>query len=162
MMRTLLTVFFSVAVAAQANSITINFDSSSLKGNPGTELFVTGTLTNDTGSTLFINSDSFTFAISGALLPSPFMSDAPSSLSADATSSDIVLFEIVIPALQPAGPYVGAFTVVGGASNSASDNEGSNPFTATVYAPEPSSFLLCGAGIAMLMRRRLSKLDARS
>jgi hypothetical protein len=156
MIRTLLTVFFSVAVAAQANNITVNFDAASLVGLPGTTLYVTGTLTNDTDNTIYIKSDSFTFAITGALNDSVFLTDAPASLAPDATSSDFELFTIAIPPAQAPGGYDGVFSVMGGSTPSAFENQGSNPFMDGVEAPEPSSFLLCAAGIAILWRRRRS------
>jgi len=160
-MRALILVVIAFAAAANADELSVNLDSSTLTGLPGDTLMFTGTLTNNTSDTLFINSDSFTFDIAGALDDSPFLLNAPISLDGGVTSSDFEMFDIDIPPGQGTGAYMGSFTVLGGVDGNAQDNLGTASFEVDVV-PEPASYLLFGSALAMLagwrvLRARLAK-----
>ena len=152
-MRALFVILFASAVAANATQISLNLDSATLSGLPGQMLDFTGTLTNNTGATLFINSDSFTFAINGALDDSPFLLNAPLSINAGVTSADFEIFDVIIPGGQALGPYTGSFTVLGGTDGSQQNNLGSASFTVEV-TPEPASYLLISCAVALLLAYR--------
>ena len=68
------------ATAAQAATITITLDQPNQFATPGTTVDFTGTITNNTAGTVFLNGD--TFNIGGASLTlddSPFFANAPLS-----------------------------------------------------------------------------------
>ena len=157
-MRALVTILFGLAVAAHASVLTVSFNPNPLSGPPGDTLQFMGTLTNDTSNTVFINSDSFSFAIPGALDDTPFLNNAPISLGPLAMSSPFIFFQVTIPAVQAPGPYDGVFTVLGGANGNAMDNLGAGNFEVHVVTPEPASLLLCAAaGLALVVRRRKAR-----
>ena len=160
-MRALIPILFAFAAAANADQIMVNLDSTTLSGGPGVELMFTGTLTNTTADTLFINSDSFTFQITGALDDSPFLTNAPISIDAGLTSGDFEMFDINIPVSEPPGTYIGTFTVLGGSDGSVLSNLGSASFSVNVATPEPASYLLLGASLAFLLGRRHLRLLSR-
>jgi hypothetical protein len=152
-MRALFTIFFVMVVAAQADTVlTVTFTPDTVAGDPGSAVLIFGTLTNNTTDTVFINSDSFTFAIPGALDDSPFLANAPASLDPSQTSSSFEFFEVDIPNDQPLGAYTGVFTVLGGADGNAMDNLGSSPFEVDAV-PEPAPFFLIGTVLAGLLLR---------
>ena len=158
-MRILLPVFLAVAGACHGSMLSVSLIPDSLIGNAGDVIQFAGTLSNTTGSTVFLNSDSFTFAITGALNDTPFFLNSPFSMIAFESSGTFDLLEIVIPLGQAPGTYDGVFTVLGGTTDSAVDPIGSAAFHLTVNAatadtPEPGSLLLMSAGVAGLMWRR--------
>ena len=150
-MRVLIPILLVLAAGANAAELSVNLDQSTLSGFPGQTLLFTGTLTNNTAGTLFINADSFTFAINGALDDSPFLNNAPFSIGAGGTSFDFEMFDVNIPPGQASGPYGGVFTVLGGTGGEAMDNLGSTSFTANVETPEPATYLLFALGLALLL-----------
>jgi hypothetical protein len=153
-MRTFLfAILFGLATLCQADTLTINLTESTLSGGPGDELDFTGTLTNNTSDTVFINSDSFTFAIPGALDDSPFLNNAPFWLDPNETSTSFELFDVVIPAGTANGTYPGALTVLGGVDGNAMDNLGAVAFE-VVATPEPGFLPVLAAGLAYLIYRR--------
>jgi hypothetical protein len=161
-MRALIPILFIFAAAA-ANAdglpdLSVNLDSSTLSGVAGDDLMFTGTLTNNDTTTLFINSDSYTFAI-GGLDDSPFLNNAPISLDAGATSSDFEIFDVNIPLGQTPDSYGGVFTVLGGTDGNALNVLGSASFTVDVEAatatPEPAPYPLFALAIALFVGARL-------
>jgi hypothetical protein len=152
----------AVAAAHGSTLLTVSFSIPTQSGNPGDLLQFSGSLTNNTGSTVFINSDSFTFAISGAVDDSPFLTNAPISLPAFGSSGSFEFLQVLIPLSQPGGTYDGTFDVLGGASDTQQDLLGSAAFHVTVNSaspsvPEPQSLILMAAGVAALaFRRRLA------
>jgi len=105
-MRSLLSIFFGLATLCHASStFTITFTPDTLSGNPGDTLQFFGTLTNNTASTVFINNDSFTFAITGAADDSPFLTNAPVSLGPNGTSGSFEFIDVTIPLAQAVGTY---------------------------------------------------------
>jgi hypothetical protein len=121
-----------------------------------------GSLTNNTADTVFINSNSFTFAIPAAVDDSPFLNNAPFFLVGFGSSALFEFLDVTIPPAQAAGTYDGFFTVQGGLTESTMDPIGDTAFQVTVNstAPEPGSLLLMAAGLASLIaRRRLTTID---
>lgn len=154
-MRVLLILLFGLATAAQASSIlTLSFDVTPQTGFPGQVAEFSGTLFNNTGNTEFINSDSFTFAIPGAVNDSSFLNFAPISLGPNALSTDFEMLAITVPNGEAPGHYQGVLTVLGGTTGSAMDTIGSASFEVDVPTPEPGSLLLAAAGAALLLLRR--------
>jgi hypothetical protein len=153
-MRSLFSIFFGLAALCHATStFTLTFAPDTLSGNPGDTLQFFGSLTNNTSSTVFINNDSFTFAIMGAADDSPFLTFAPLSLGPNATSGSFEFIDVTIPLAQATGTYDGTFTVIGGADDTAQNNLGTGAFHVLVNAaavPEPGPMLLVGIGIAVL------------
>ena len=153
-MRALIPIFLAAAAACHASVLTVAIVPDTLTGNPGNVLPFFGSLTNTTGSTVFINSDSFTFAIAGAD-DTPFLINAPISLGPLGSAGPFEFLDVTIPLAQAPGTYDGVFTVLGGADGNAQDNLGSAAFHVTVNStvPEPGSLLLMAAGLAGLIRR---------
>ncbi len=163
-MRALLISFLGLTALCSATPLfTVTFTPNTISGNPGDVIPFSGTLLNNTSSTLFINSDSFTFAIAGALDDSPFLINAPISLAGNASSGSFVFLDVTIPQGQAGGAYDGVFTVLGGPDGGALNNLGSAAFhvTVDVVTPEPASIVLLGLGLAtLLFCRRMLPLDS--
>jgi len=152
-MRGLLIALIALAGAVHADEVlTVNLDSTTLTGLPGQVLAFTGTLTNNTDSTVYLNNDSASFAL--PLDGAPFLNNAPFTLDPLATSFDFEMFDVTIPHGQAPGTYNGTFFVQGGADSNALAEVGAATFSVNVGTPEPASYLLCGAAIVLLLRRR--------
>jgi len=138
-MRKLIPLLLAAAAAAHGSTLlTVNFSIPTQSGNPGDLLQFYGSLTNNTGSTVFINSDTFTFAIVGAADDSPFLLNAPISLPAFGSSGPFEFLQVLIPLGQPGGSYGGSLTVTGGATDTFQDILGSAAFQVTVNSQTPS------------------------
>jgi hypothetical protein len=133
--------------AAQADVIDIILDSPLQAGLPGDVLLFFGTLTNLTGSPVFLNAD--TLSLGGfpqSSITDLFGPNAPISLDAsggpNVSSGDIELFDIAVPTSFPAGSYGGTYLLQGGSDGNAQDTLGTAGFTVQVVelaaAPEPS------------------------
>jgi hypothetical protein len=170
-MRTLLSTLFIVsilsctAMQARGDTILLVFTPDTRTANPGDTVQFFGTLTNNTASTVFINGDSFTFAINGAVDDSPFLS-GPASLGPNAASGLFEILDVAIPVGQSPGVYDGTFNVTGGMDTNASDLLAVAGFHVDVNGPaatpEPSSvmlaafaFILLLAGKSLRQRRRV-------
>lgn len=149
---------------AQASSITITFDMPNQVGMPGQTLQFSGVITNTTSDAapIYLNSDSFNFALGGAnyTLADGF-ANTPASLMAGQSSGDIVLFSITLanPFTGSLGtPYLGTYGLIGGedgGSGTGNDNLGQASFSVTVRSatstvPEPGITVLLGLGLAAL------------
>ena len=158
-MRALL--FLAVAAGCQAAPIlTVAFSPNTESGFPGNTVIFSGSLTNNTGNTVFINSDTVTLTgfPASALDDSPFLTNAPVSLGPNASTGVFVFLDVTIPNNQSPATYDGVFTALGGADGTAQDNLGSAAYHVQVQSaitPEPSSLLLVGLGLAALAGFRL-------
>jgi len=150
--------------AAKADSITITLDQVNTTGSAGDTLQFFGTITNDTDSTLYLNSDDLTLAGLSLTTIDQFFSTVPLSLAPEGqagdSSGDIELFDVNVddPLLDAAGGYSGTYTLFGGGDGNAQDNLGSVDFSVTTLSsvPEPSAIYLVLSGLmamAVLVRR---------
>jgi hypothetical protein len=139
------------AAAAKADSITITLDHPNQIAYPGETLQFFGTITNDTNTTIYLNSDDPNLSDPSGVsftLDDLFFSNVPISLApkgqAGASSGDIELFDIIAssPLLDPLRAYPGTYTLFGGndgGADTAQDNLGSASFSASI-TPEPATF----------------------
>lgn len=158
-MRTLLTIFFGVALSCQASTVFTVTINSPVSGLPGDVITVQGSLlNNDSVNTQYINSDSFVVAPGFTLDDSPFLSNAPLFLGPGGSTALFDFFTLTISPSQSPGLYSGTFTVVGGAdggAGTAEDNLGTGAFTVNVLGtPEPSTVGMLLGGAALLIARR--------
>ncbi len=139
-----------LSLPALADSLTFNLTNSSQTGAPGTTLSYNATVIAAAANTgnVYLNGDSFNF--SGAFLPddSPFFNNFPVFLTPGQSASG-VFFTLSLPATAT-GIYTGAFTLLGGSTDSSSNALGSASFQATVPStvPEPATWLLLFTGAA--------------
>jgi hypothetical protein len=165
----------SLAIAlatSYAAPIAIDLVPSTLAGAPGNILTFNGMLTNNSSSTVFLNSAAIN--ITGSFSPSdlstlPFFFNAPFFLDAGEATAAIDLFTVHIPNGLPDGPYLGQFTILGGIDEFALDIAGETRFTveAASDVPEPGALSLvasvCGPAILILLvRSRLRRQRGQS
>jgi hypothetical protein len=146
----LLLAAFGVA-AANADDVSIMLDQPDQSGSPGDTLQFFGTITNNTGDTVFLDSDDFSLAGLSLTFLDDF-GNVPISLDPGETSADIELFDIGIsdPLLDATGKYPGAYFLL-----EDSNLIGSADFSVTT-TPEPSlTFLLLGVSGALLFGARV-------
>ena len=155
--------------------ITVTFDQNPISMHPGDTASFTGELTNSGTTPLFINGDSLNLVGSGLILDdSPFLTNAPLSLTPGEVTSSFEFFTATSDALTPLGTYVGTFSVLGGADSNATDElSGTTPpgFQVNVVpstvsdVPEPNNVALL-SGIALtgtcLLRRLRPRRKASS
>ena len=147
--------------AAKADSLSISLDPTLQVGSAGDVLAFDATVTNNSGSTVFLNGDNTFVDAPLTLDESPF--DAfPLTLGAGDSFTG-VLFNIDIPAGAPSDLYTGSFDITGGHFNSSEQfTVGVSDFevqVAPAATPEPSSILLLAtglAGLALVFRRNLA------
>jgi hypothetical protein len=150
----LLTITAFTVFPAQAQDVGIILSQSTLTGAAGTTLTFDATLTNLSGSTIYLNGDSFT-TVSPLLTVSdnPFLTNAPLSLAAGATSAAFAMFTVIIPPGLAPGVYsLNDFTIIGGLSGTDFTVLGSTTFTVDVVSPvpEPATLALVGTGLLAL------------
>jgi len=148
--------FFFCPAACEASSINIDLVQATQTGAPGITLVFSGVLTNTTASTIFLNSAGIN--LSGGFSPgdidtTPFLINAPLSLTGLEASLAVDLFTVAIPNPFADGLYGGTLTVLGGADANAQDILGTASFFAGVAAtdtPEPGTMLTAGAMLAAM------------
>lgn len=138
------------SAAAHADCIDIILTPASQSGAAGTMVTFDATLTNLTGSTIFLNGDSATTSSSFLSVDdNPFMNNAPLSLAPGASSGPFALFGVFIAPGTAQGSYAfNTFTITGGTSRGTFDPLGSAQFNVNVaVAPEPGTLVLLATGL---------------
>jgi hypothetical protein len=118
---------------------------------------VTGTLTNLSGDTVFLNADTIdlpsTLIVPGSVNDSDFFNNAPLSLANGGSTGVIALFTFdVLPDALP-GVYGGDYSVLGGVGDANAGNFdvlGSQIITVNTTTPEPNMSLALGIGLIAL------------
>ena len=143
----------SVLAAPAQAQLVLNLTPSLQSGTPGSTLLFSGTLSNPTASTVFLNGDGYTFSAPGLTLDaSPFFNNAPDSLSAVGGGSDTYsggFFNVFVTPSALPGTYAGTFSVLGGADGNAQATVASETFFVSVQpnsapVPETSSAVSLG------------------
>jgi hypothetical protein len=153
--------------ALHADSVSVSL--SPVSGTPGSSVDVVGTITNDTGSVVFLNGDSFSFVDTSLTFDdSDFFNNAPFTLDPGASSGPFDIFVINIGSLATPGLLSPNFySVIGGSDSGSTDVIGAVTFDVNVQgvtpAPEPSGllFLACGIVATLAIRRRFSSANTR-
>ena len=166
-----LLLFASSASAAPILDITV-LPVTATPGQTGVAVF--GSVTNNTGDTVYLNGDDETFTpslvVPGSIDDNPFFQNTPTTLDFGASTGTIELFTFDVAPTATFGSFnAGTFSILGGigAPNQANfDIIGSQPVTVNVV-PEPSaaSFTLIGFvlfGIRVGTRRIRSSTDRRT
>jgi hypothetical protein len=164
-MRTLIPIFLAAAAACHGSVLTMSVVPDTLIGYPGDTVKFFGSLTNTTGSEVFINNYGVLFPL-GGVDGTPFLINAPLSLPGSQSSATFEFLDITIPLGQGPGTYDGVFTILGGGPNDF-NNVGTADFHVTVnsLSPEPASTLLVGLGLAgasLLARRNRLRQASRN
>jgi len=143
--------------AAKADTLTIAFDQPTQSAAAGATLEFFGTITNDTTSTIFLNSDDLNLSGLSFAVNDQFFNTVPVSLAAGASSDDIELFDVTLsdPLQDAPSIYSGTYGLFGGDSGDAQDNLAAQSFSvtsapATNPVPEPSTLCLLLSGLSVL------------
>jgi hypothetical protein len=146
--------FLLAGTAAKAGSLSINLFAPFQSGAENVFAF-NATVTNTSGSIVYLNADAFSVDSPLTLDDSPF---ALYPLSLGPTNSFTgVLFNVDVPPGTRVGVYTGSFEILGSADPSDTTTVAGSAVFNVDATPEPSSMilLLIGfAGIGSLLRRR--------
>ncbi len=154
----LLALIAIVCAGVLRGGILLELSSTMLEGMPGDDLQVSGTLSNTTIGTFYLNGTSSNLAsFDLALDDSPFYEYVPFTLAEGELYSG-PLFDIVIGANALPGIYDGSFAVLGGLDPDSLDELARAGFEVQVDAavPEPTVAGLVAAGLLSLLLCRRS------
>jgi len=139
---------------AKADSYTLTLSSPFQTGELGDVLEFDATVTNNTASDVYLNSDSFNVDSPLALDDSPYFNNFPLLLTPSGDSGDTYtgeLFAVTIPNGTPLGLYTGYFEILGGGDPSDyTDEIGSVNFDVEVTPEPPTWELMVLALLALL------------
>jgi hypothetical protein len=115
------------------------------------------TVTNTSGSTVFLNADAFSVASPLMVDDSPFFL-TPISLG-PSNSFTGLLFNVDVPVGTPVGVYTGSFEILGSSDPADTTTVAGSAVFNVQATPEPSSLILvlmgfAGVGGSLLRRRR--------
>jgi hypothetical protein len=147
------------SLLARADNIQITLTQTSQAGFPGAVVPFEATIVNLTTGTIFLNGDSSATSSTGLVLnDNPFLTNAPLSLAAGASSGPFQIFTVGIVSGTAPGTYTGTFSILGGPTSADFTTEGSATFSVTVTTvPEPETLTLLTTGVLALgfWKRRL-------
>ena len=141
--------FLLAGTAARADSLTITLLSPFQSGVSGTVIAFDATVTNTSGSTVYLNGDDFNVDAPLSVDDSSYLDSWPLTLGAGDSYTGL-LFNVDIPWPTAVGLYTGYFEITGGADGNAGDVVGEADFDVYV-TPEPNSLLLLGSGLLALV-----------
>jgi hypothetical protein len=158
----------------RADSLTVQLDQSTITVPVGTtEVTFSGTITNPSADTVYLNADSSeTSSLLLTVDDTPFLTGAPLFLDSGDNSGDIPLFNVFVDPSTTPGIYTGLFSIQGGPDGGTStdftdlvDIPFTIDLTPATSAPEPGTLLLLCCGLFVIAashrRNRRLKVSAR-
>ena len=155
-----------MAAGGHAATISISLVSPALSGAPGDALTFAGTISNQSGSGLYITGATITLAgfAEGDTDLTDFILNATGPLADGASIGPVDFFILTIPGSFPIGQYTGTLLVQGGLAEGDDGVLGSvafeadvNPSTSESPEPQPLWMLAPGIGVLALARCRRAR-----
>ena len=164
--RNLLLALTLACAPACADTLQINFDSTTITASPGQMITFSGTIGNNASSIVDLNNISVTLNGMFTVDISPFFAISnPATVAGGSDTVDFDFFNVTVddPYTDPLGAIQGTLTILGGIEGldgynpSVQDDLGSATFSVDVEspAPEPSSFVLLLTAAALVLLCKL-------
>lgn len=149
-----LPLFALFGASAFGGPLTINFTSSLLNAGRGQTITFSASITNSSGATVFLNSDSLNIAAPLTADDTKFFLNTPPAMASGQTVT-APIFDVTVPLGAPFGLYPGSFDILGGSTPNDFAAVGTATFAVNVV-PEPATvcMLLAGAIYLGLIRHR--------
>ena len=144
--------------AARAGTLSINL-LAPFQSGAGNVFAFDATVTNTSGSTVFLNADAFNVDSPLMVDDSPFFL-TPLSLG-PSNSFTGLLFNVDVPSGTPVGVYAGSFEILGSADPADTTTVAGSAVFDVFATPEPSSLILVLMGFAGVGGSRLRRRRAR-